>query len=398
MIGTGIAGIAFLWIAFASANVLLRDEVIEAKNNEIEALGAVNQEQTKDIERLQGTVMDKTRDLEERSDYLQGLIENDPTGALTSGDETPQPGQEEGPMQGPDLKPQDPGEPDKNAALVPAKTGLMKFLVGSANAATPPMTPREFEDFIFSRLDGIASRQDEIATQLTFFAENKVMETDDMLAPFRIKAKDLARAVTLDLSTLGKGGPNFPDPSTGAGMFSETSNFSKVTPYPVLHESWSRMVQVYSGWQSVPLLYPVKDFYLSSRFGRRTDPFTKKPGWHPGVDLAGWPGTPIEATSAGIVTKAGTWSTYGKMVEVDHGNGFKTRYAHLRKVKVKRGQMVQPGDILGEMGCTGRCISTHLHYEVFFNNNLRNPLPFMEAPEDVQQTKREALATAGKGK
>ncbi len=88
----------------------------------------------------------------------------------------------------------------------------------------------------------------------------------------------------------------------------------------------------------------------------------------------------------------------GKMVEIDHGNGFKTRYAHLRKVKVKRGQMVQPGDILGEMGCTGRCISTHLHYEVFFNNNLRNPLPFMEAPEDVQQTKREALATAGKGK
>ncbi|MEE8259017.1 MAG: M23 family metallopeptidase, partial [Sphingomonadales bacterium] len=285
-----------------------------------------------------------------------------------------------------------------NPARAPAETGFMKFLVSTANAATPPMSAQEFEDYILNRLDGIASHQDDIATRLTFFAENKIMEADDMLAPFRMKAKDLARAVTLDLSTLGQGGPNFPDPSTGAGMFSGIADFSKAQPYPVLHESWTRLVQVYDGLQSVPLLYPVKDFYLSSRFGRRTDPFTKQPGWHPGVDLAGWPGTPIETTSAGIVTKAGTWSTYGKMVEIDHGNGFKTRYAHLRKVKVKRGQMVQPGDILGEMGCTGRCISTHLHYEVFFNNNLRNPLPFMEAPEDVQQTKREALTTPGKGK
>ncbi|MEE8258121.1 MAG: hypothetical protein V3R20_00370, partial [Sphingomonadales bacterium] len=172
MIATGIAGIAFLWIAFASANVMFRDEVIEAKNSEIEALGAANLEQTKDIERLQGTVMDKTRDLEERSDYLQGLIENDPTGALASGGETPAQDREEGPMQGPDLEPQDSEDPDKNAELnptkAPAEAGFMKFLVSTASAATPPMSAQEFEDYIFNRLDGIASRQDNIATRLTF--------------------------------------------------------------------------------------------------------------------------------------------------------------------------------------------------------------------------------------
>ena len=85
------------------------------------------------------------------------------------------------------------------------------------------------------------------------------------------------------------------------------------------------------------------------------------------------------------------------MVEIDHGNGFKTRYAHMRKVIAKRGQTIKAGDILGEMGCTGRCASTHLHYEVFFNDTLRNPQPFMEAPEDVKQTKDQANTTPKPG-
>ena len=219
-----------------------------------------------------------------------------------------------------------------------------------------------------------------------------------MLSPFKIKAGDLARASTIDLSALGQGGPYMPDPVSADGMFSNIPKITAISPYPDLQERWSELLKVFSGLQSVPLLYPVKDFYQSSRFGRRTDPFTKKAGWHPGVDLAGWPGTEVFSTTPGVVTMAGVWGGYGNMVEVDHGNGFKTRYAHLRKIKVQRGQKVAMGDVLGEMGCSGRCVSTHLHYEVYFNNNLRNPQPFMEAPEDVQQTKREARSTFGKEK
>ena len=379
------------WVIFASARVLLRDVIIEAKNQQIETLDSQTADQAGEIERLQGTLMDKTRALEERTDYLLGLMEQDPTGELSKGVESTPPPEEE-----------ETGNEDQTSALTPASwkvgSGLMRVFFSRAEASPGRFTGAEFETLIQARFDVIAGRQDSAAATLVNFAERKILEFDDMLSPFKIKAGDLARASTIDLSALGQGGPYLPGPASGDGMFSDLPEFAPASPYPDLHERWSNLLKVYSGLQSVPLLYPVKDFYQSSRFGRRIDPITKKPGWHPGVDLAGWPGTEIFSPTAGVVTKAGVWGNYGNMVEVDHGNGFKTRYAHLRKIKVQRGQKVSMGDVLGEMGCSGRCVSTHLHYEVYFNNNLRNPQPFMEPEEDVQQTKREAPSSYGKGK
>ncbi|MCH8081641.1 MAG: M23 family metallopeptidase [Proteobacteria bacterium] len=387
---TALAG----WVIFASAKVLLRDVIIEAKNQQIETLDSQTANQAGEIERLQGTLMDKTRALEERTDYLLGLMEQDPTGELSKGLESASPPEQE-----------ETDAENQTSALTPASrkdgSGLMRVFFSRAEASfTEPgrFTGAEFETLIQARFDVIAGHQDSAAATLVYFAEQKILEFDDMLSPFKIKAGDLARASTIDLSALGQGGPYLPDPASGDKMFSDLPEFAPALPYPDLHERWSDLLKVYSGLQSVPLLYPVKDFYQSSRFGRRIDPITKKPGWHPGVDLAGWPGTEIFSPTAGVVTKAGVWGNYGNMVEVDHGNGFKTRYAHLRKIKVQRGQKVSMGDVLGEMGCSGRCVSTHLHYEVYFNNNLRNPQPFMEPEEDVQQTKREAPSSYGKGK
>lgn len=379
------------WFAFASAKVLLRDVIIAAKNQEIDTLNSQTAEQAEEIERLQGTLMDKTRALEERTDYLLGLMEQDPTGELSKGVESTLPPEQE-----------ETGAGDKTSALTPASqangSGLMQVFFSRAEASPSRLSGDEFETLVLVRFDVIAGRQDSAAATLVSFAERKILEFDDMLSPFKIRAGDLVRASTIDLPALGQGGPYLPDPAGGDGMVSDIPDIIKTSPYPELQERWSELLKVYSGLQSVPLLYPVKDFYQSSRFGRRIDPITKKPGWHPGVDLAGWPGTEIFSPTAGVVTKAGVWGNYGNMVEVDHGNGFKTRYAHLRKIKVQRGQKVSMGDVLGEMGCSGRCVSTHLHYEVYFNNNLRNPQPFMEPEEDVQQSKREATSSYGKGK
>ena len=371
------------WGAFTSARVLFGDVILEAKNETINTLEGQNAEQAIEIERLQGTLMDKTRALEERTDYLLGLVEQDPTGEL-SGGELSTPALDEEPEDG-----------DKTSALIPASqfdSGFMNVFFSQAEAAPGRISGDEFDTYIQNRFDVIAKKQDQTVATLSYFAQQKINYFDDMLSPYRIKAVDLARATPVNWSTIGQGGAFMTGPDNSDDVLSGTS------PYPDLHKSWQDLVKVYSGLQSVPLLFPVKDFFQSSRFGNRTDPITKKPGWHPGVDLAGWPGTEIFSPSQGVVTKAGLWGTYGNMVEVDHGNGFKTRYAHLRKIKVKRGQTIAPGDVLGEMGCSGRCVSTHLHYEVFFNNTLRNPQPFMEPEEDVQQTKRQANSSYRKGK
>ena len=138
----------------------------------------------------------------------------------------------------------------------------------------------------------------------------------------------------------------------------------------------------------MPIGDPADEYYLSSRFGPRTDPIRGVPATHPGLDMAGWPGTFIRSTASGTVVKSGTWGPYGNMIEIDHGNGFKTRYGHMRKLKVSVGDLVTRDQAIGEMGCSGRCTGTHLHYEVWFDTQLQDPFPYTKVTENVLEIER----------
>lgn len=133
---------------------------------------------------------------------------------------------------------------------------------------------------------------------------------------------------------------------------------------------------------STPSIRPLKGGYLSSRFGRRMDPFTGRISYHRGLDYHARTGTPVMSTADGIVTMAKKKGSFGLAIEVNHGNGFKTRYAHLSRMLVKRGQRVKRGDIIGLVGNTGLSTGSHLHYEVIFRKAHRNPLQYI-IPEDV---------------
>jgi murein DD-endopeptidase MepM/ murein hydrolase activator NlpD len=124
--------------------------------------------------------------------------------------------------------------------------------------------------------------------------------------------------------------------------------------------------------------------YRTSSFGVRYDPFTTRPAFHAGVDFAGGSMTPILATGPGVVSFAGVRSGYGNTVEVDHGAGLKTRYAHLHRISVSPGQRVAVGHRLGGMGTTGRSTGVHLHYEVWVNGRVQNPDRFLKAGQNVQ--------------
>ena len=137
---------------------------------------------------------------------------------------------------------------------------------------------------------------------------------------------------------------------------------------------------------STPLATPVAvDYRETSGFGSRVDPFTGRPAFHSGLDMAAFERAPVVATSPGTVSFAGTRSGYGYTVEIDHGHGFKTRYGHLRDIQVQRGDRVAIGQRVGSMGSTGHSTATHLHYEVWFRGRAVDPVNFLRAGRHVHE-------------
>lgn len=137
--------------------------------------------------------------------------------------------------------------------------------------------------------------------------------------------------------------------------------------------------------KKLPLYRPTSNPALSSSYGVRFDPFTHRPAFHSGLDFPGAMRTPIMATAPGVVSYTGVRAGYGNTVEIDHGGGFKTRYAHLSSIGVRVGQRVAIGTRIGGMGSTGRSTGPHLHYEVWVNGKAQNPNRFLRAGEYVQQ-------------
>jgi len=136
--------------------------------------------------------------------------------------------------------------------------------------------------------------------------------------------------------------------------------------------------------ERLPFSIPVRgSFRNTSGFGYRSDPFNGGRRLHAGVDFAGARGTHITAGGDGTVIFAGRQSGYGLMVEIDHGFGITTRYAHMTQLHVSEGERVSRGEHIGDMGCSGRCTGTHLHYEVRRNGDPVNPMTFITAGRDV---------------
>ncbi len=127
---------------------------------------------------------------------------------------------------------------------------------------------------------------------------------------------------------------------------------------------------------STPSIWPTKG-WLSSRFGYRSSPFTQKKEFHKGIDISTRKGAPILSPANGLVIFAGWKNGYGRVIVMKHGNGLKTKYAHLSKFLVKKSQYVKKGETIGLVGNSGRTTGSHLHYEVHLNNVPVNPLRYI---------------------
>ena len=172
-----------------------------------------------------------------------------------------------------------------------------------------------------------------------------------------------------------------------------TSTKGDVDPrFERLGLSLARMSALERGLEGIPQFTPTDPLKtkVSSGFGYRRDPFTRRGAMHRGLDFKGPTGANIYAAAKGRVSFVGRKAGYGKVVEVSHGNGLMTRYAHMSKTKARAGQPVDAGDVIGAIGSTGRSTGPHLHFEVRLNDRAINPRPFLETAPNVLKEARRA--------
>jgi murein DD-endopeptidase MepM/ murein hydrolase activator NlpD len=162
--------------------------------------------------------------------------------------------------------------------------------------------------------------------------------------------------------------------------------------------SLARMEALQRTLQGVPQVLPASLEYISSGFGYRADPFTGAGAFHAGLDFRGPIGAPIFAAAKGRVSFVGVKQGYGNCVEVDHGNGLMTRYAHMSAFRAQVGQAVAAGQVIGQIGSSGRSTGPHLHFEVRIHDRPVNPRPFLEAaPHVLEEVRAERGAAPAKG-
>ena len=205
------------------------------------------------------------------------------------------------------------------------------------------------------------------------------VEFEPLIADLEAEMR-LARVERLSDLQVGQGGPFLP--AGMAGPPDPHADRLEVT-YSLLDQRLDRWDAIKALFEAVPVAAPMREYRITSGFGKRKDPVNGKPARHEGLDLVGGWREPILATAPGKVTFAGTRGAYGRMVEIDHGHGFKTRYAHLRAIDVKRGDLVSFGQEVGQMGNTGRSTGPHLHYEILFNGTPYDPADFLKAGRHV---------------
>ena len=197
-------------------------------------------------------------------------------------------------------------------------------------------------------------------------ASSRIFDAERMLTRLGIDARQLFDRPQRDG---GRGGPFIPVPPI--------ANDSGLNG---LLDRLDHLSGVKATMRTVPLGKPLMvDYDVSSNFGTRADPLNRRTGVHEGVDLSAPHGSPIYATGEGVVEFAGPWDRYGLTVEINHGNGISTRYAHMSRIKVKEGQKVSRSTVIGLLGNTGRSTGPHLHYEVRLSDDPKNPLKFIEA-------------------
>jgi len=331
-----VAGAVLLWLLIGLA-LGVNQVRMAFQQAAIDAREAKIQTSEERVAEYRDSVDEVAKDLTRRQDFLENLTESYFADDAAAAEAVA--GQE-------DANPGDADETVKTiGALIPEAAGLAR----------------------------LEARQIAFVTQLSAAADRRAERAERAIRQLGLDPKQVTRA-----DTSGQGGPFIP-------FFGSKKAERSLDPrFAALSDKLARMDALERSLVAMPSAKPARTgAALSSGFGYRRDPFTGRAAMHSGIDFKGPQGLPILAAATGKVSFAGRKSGYGNCVEISHGNGLVTRYAHLSKIGVRVGQRVTKGANIAAMGSTGRSTGTHLHFEVRLNGRAINPKPFLEAKRDV---------------
>ncbi len=257
--------------------------------------------------------------------------------------------------------------PDREARLESRVSPQRATRVAAAATAKLPAAGIEGTiTRLHTSLDRVEARQTAALNSLEESYDNKVKRMRGVLADLGVKPGKVQ-------PPSGVGGPYIPAKlSAHAGTFER-----QLFRIQIARMQADRLTHTLG---TVPVRKPIAgEIDLSSSFGVRSDPFGRGPAMHSGVDFRSGHGSPVRAAAHGRVVSAGWNGGYGKMVEIDHGNGITTRYGHLSHIDVKAGQSVRAGHTIGRVGSTGRSTGPHLHYETRIGGSAVDPQKFLRA-------------------
>lgn len=317
----------------------------------------LNQEQ---FEQKLDALLRRQAMLESRAAALSSIADPTPTGSIKA--------------------PARAGEPTAGTKPKPISELVTPPLHSERGASLPPAPASGKEAGVDAELERVTDSLDRVeqhqAAALRRIEEHYQGRTRQMRGVLA------ALGIRLGAASHASGGPFVPVKFPGAGRDFERA-ILRARVARVQAEELSRALV------AVPVRKPVSgDIDLSSTFGVRVDPFLHVAAMHTGLDFRGEVGDPIRATAAGTVVTAGWSGGYGRMVEIDHGNGLSTRYGHLSQIDVTLGEKVRSGQIVGRMGSTGRSTGPHLHYETRIGGEAVDPQKFLAAGEQLLDGQR----------
>ena len=407
--------IFLVWVAYASVNVVFKQQIISAKEHKLTMMRQNYEVQLSDWQSSYdelNAVLSMTQDRFEetakkftlRHDQLSNFkarhaaISTDYDSLKTRLAERAETGKSSGKskssilMQAIDLEPTERVSRiivDRKQASLRDVSNVIRSVVSGRDAPFHRNTAR-----MSDRVETVSSELEELevarAGELNKLEEQATLSIEEYEAYLKATGLDLERVAARFKSALpspggralGIGGPlealedgiEFTDPD--------------ITYYDRqllrIDSQLGRLASLEQALSSMPIAMPVSNkLRKSSRFGPRRDPFTKRGARHSGLDFAGPYKSSIYATAAGKVVHAGRRGPYGNMVEIDHGHRFRTRYGHMYRVKVKQGQQVELGQLVGLLGSSGRSTGPHLHYEVWFEGIVRDPDTFVKVGRHV---------------
>lgn len=262
---------------------------------------------------------------------------------------------------------------------------LFSELRGQPGAAQA-LIPASFRTLDASRnpvdaVKAVRADQDRLIDEAETYAHSRA---DRLRLAFRLAGLDPDAFSHADPDSLGGPLIDTKDPRALAAVLDVDEEFAERIQHAA--DDLSDMRALADASASLPLARPTTDTTRASGFGVRIDPFTGRPAFHPGLDFAGPMMTPVYSTAPGVVSFTGVRTGYGNTVEIDHGHGLKTRFAHLAAISVTVGQRVGVHQRIGGIGSTGRSTGPHLHYEVWVDGRPQNPERFVRAGDYVQQT------------